>query len=57
MILTRLSFVLNHILQEKFAFGDKISYTLYLKHLYEEISSYIFEAKASDRVDAFKANM
>ncbi|KYN10250.1 PREDICTED: translationally-controlled tumor protein homolog [Trachymyrmex cornetzi] len=48
--------VLNHRLQETFAFGDKKSYTLYLKDYMKKLVAKL-EEKAPDQVDVFKTNM
>ncbi|KAG5346379.1 TCTP protein, partial [Acromyrmex charruanus] len=48
--------VLNHRLQETFAFGDKKSYTLYLKDYMKKLVANL-EEKAPDQVDVFKTNM
>ncbi|KAJ8670292.1 hypothetical protein QAD02_001551 [Eretmocerus hayati] len=48
--------VLNHRLQETFAFGDKKSYTLYLKDFMKKLVAKL-EEKAPDQVEVFKTNM
>jgi len=48
--------VLNHRLQETFAFGDKKSYTLYLKDYMKKLVAKL-EEKSPDQVDVFKTNM
>ncbi|XP_030375023.1 translationally-controlled tumor protein homolog [Scaptodrosophila lebanonensis] len=48
--------VLNHRLQECFAFGDKKSFTLYLKDYMKKVLSKL-EENAPDQVDVFKTNM
>ncbi|KAG5315925.1 TCTP protein, partial [Acromyrmex insinuator] len=48
--------VLNHRLQETFAFGDKKSYTLYLKDYMKKLVAKL-EEKAPDQVDVFKTKM
>lgn len=48
--------VLNHRLQETFAFGDKKSYTLYLKDFMKKLVARL-EEKSPDQVDVFKTNM
>jgi len=48
--------VLNHRLQECFAFGDKKSYTLYLKDYMKKLVAKL-EEKAPDQVEVFKTNM
>ncbi|KMY86995.1 uncharacterized protein Dsimw501_GD11927, partial [Drosophila simulans] len=48
--------VLNHRLQECFAFGDKKSYTLYLKDYMKKVLAKL-EEKSPDQVDVFKTNM
>lgn len=48
--------VLNHRLQETFAFGDKKSYTAYLKDYMKKLVSKL-EEKSPDQVDTFKTNM
>ncbi|KAL6255125.1 translationally-controlled tumor protein homolog [Pogonomyrmex barbatus] len=48
--------VLNHRLQETFAFGDKKSYTLYLKDYMKKLVARL-EEKAPDQVEVFKTNM
>ncbi|XP_026314472.1 translationally-controlled tumor protein homolog [Hyposmocoma kahamanoa] len=48
--------VLNHRLCETYAFGDKKSYTLYLKDYMKKILQRL-EEKSPDQVDIFKTNM
>ncbi|XP_055376665.1 translationally-controlled tumor protein homolog [Condylostylus longicornis] len=48
--------VLNHRLQESFAFGDKKAFTLYLKDYMKKLISKL-EEKSPDQVDSFKSNM
>ncbi|KAK0182887.1 hypothetical protein PV327_000974 [Microctonus hyperodae] len=48
--------VLNHKLVETFAFGDKKSYTLYLKDYMKKLVAKL-EEKSPDQVDVFKSNM
>ncbi|KAJ2953920.1 hypothetical protein O0L34_g1557 [Tuta absoluta] len=48
--------VLNHRLVETFAFGDKKSYTLYLKDYMKKLVAKL-EETAPDQVDIFKTNM
>ncbi|XP_012232324.1 translationally-controlled tumor protein homolog [Linepithema humile] len=48
--------VLNHRLQETFAFGDKKSYTLYLKDYMKKLVARL-EEKSPDQVEIFKTNM
>ncbi|KAK0164721.1 hypothetical protein PV328_003311 [Microctonus aethiopoides] len=48
--------VLNHKLQETYAFGDKKSYTLYLKDYMKKLVAKL-EEKSPDQVDVFKNNM
>ncbi|EDX15665.1 GD11927 [Drosophila simulans] len=48
--------VLNHRLTECFAFGDKKSYTLYLKDYMKKVLAKL-EEKSPDQVDIFKTNM
>ncbi|XP_043273392.1 translationally-controlled tumor protein homolog [Venturia canescens] len=48
--------VLNHRLQETFAFGDKKSYTLYLKDYMKKLVAKLEETKP-DQVELFKTNM
>lgn len=47
--------VLNHRLQETFAFGDKKSYTLYLKDYMKKLVQKL-EEKSPDQVEVFKTN-
>ncbi|EDW59431.1 translationally-controlled tumor protein homolog [Drosophila virilis] len=53
---TGVDVVLNHRLQESFAFGDKKSYTLYLKDYMKKVLEKLQE-KSPDQVDVFKTNM
>lgn len=48
--------VLNNRLQECFAFGDKKSFTLYLKDYMKKLIEKLTE-RAPDQVDVFKTNM
>lgn len=48
--------VLNHRLQECFAFGDKKSFTLYLKDYMKKVVAKL-EERSPDQVDSFKTNM
>ncbi|XP_011193439.1 translationally-controlled tumor protein homolog [Zeugodacus cucurbitae] len=48
--------VLNHRLQECFAFGDKKSFTLYLKDYMKKVLAKL-EENAPDQVNVFKTNM
>ncbi|KAG8232648.1 hypothetical protein J437_LFUL012608 [Ladona fulva] len=48
--------VLNHRLAETYAFGDKKSYTLYLKDYMKKLVAKL-EEKSPDQVDTFKNNM
>lgn len=48
--------VLNHRLQETYAFPDKKSYTAYLKDYMKKLVAKL-EEKAPDQVDVFKSNM
>ncbi|XP_023946478.1 translationally-controlled tumor protein homolog [Bicyclus anynana] len=48
--------VLNHRLVECFAFGDKKSYTLYLKDYMKKLVAKL-EEKSPDQVEVFKTNM
>ena len=48
--------VLNHRLVETYAFGDKKSYTLYLKDYMKKLVAKL-EETAPDQVDVFKTNM
>lgn len=48
--------VLNHRLVETFAFGDKKSYTAYLKDYMKKLVAEL-EKNAPDQVDVFKTNM
>jgi len=53
---TGVDIVLNHRLQESFAFGDKKSFTLYLKDYMKKVLEKLAES-APDQVDVFKTNM
>ncbi|XP_055851654.1 translationally-controlled tumor protein homolog [Episyrphus balteatus] len=53
---TGVDIVLNHRLQECFAFGDKKSYTLYLKDYMKKLIAKL-EENSPDQVDIFKTNM
>lgn len=53
---TGVDVVLNHRLQECFAFGDKKSFTLYLKEYMKKILAKL-EESAPDQVPVFKNNM
>ncbi|XP_023169555.1 translationally-controlled tumor protein homolog [Drosophila hydei] len=53
---TGVDVILNHRLVESFAFGDKKSYTLYLKDYMKNILGKLQES-APDQVDVFKTNM
>jgi len=48
--------VLNHRLQETYAFGDKKSYTAYLKDYMKKLVAKL-EEKSPDQVEVFKSNM
>ncbi|GBP56744.1 Translationally-controlled tumor protein homolog [Eumeta japonica] len=48
--------VLNHRLAETYAFGDKKSYTLYLKDYMKKLVAKL-EEKSPDQVEVFKTNM
>ncbi|XP_065163487.1 LOW QUALITY PROTEIN: translationally-controlled tumor protein homolog [Atheta coriaria] len=48
--------VLNHRLMETYAFGDKKSYTSYLKDYMKKLVATL-EEKSPDQVDIFKTNM
>ena len=48
--------VLNHRLAETYAFGDKKSYTSYLKDYMKKLVATL-EEKSPDQVDIFKTNM
>ncbi|CAH1369446.1 hypothetical protein MTP99_010881 [Tenebrio molitor] len=48
--------VMNHRLCETFAFGDKKSYTAYLKDYMKKLVAKL-EEKSPDQVDVFKTNM
>ncbi|XP_037945451.1 translationally-controlled tumor protein homolog [Teleopsis dalmanni] len=53
---TGVDVILNHRLQECFAFGDKKSFTLYLKDYMKKVLAKL-EERAPDQVDVFKTNM
>lgn len=53
---TGVDVVLNHRLAETYAFGDKKSYTLYLKDYMKKLIAKL-EESAPDQVDVFKTNM
>lgn len=53
---TGVDVVMNHRLQECFAFGDKKSYTIYLKDYMKKVLAKL-EEKSPDQVDVFKTNM
>lgn len=53
---TGVDVVLNHRLQECFAFGDKKSFTLYLKDYMKKVLAKL-EEQSPDQVDVFKTNM
>ncbi|KAH8277453.1 hypothetical protein KR026_011107 [Drosophila bipectinata] len=53
---TGVDVVMNHRLQECFAFGDKKSYTLYLKDYMKKVLAKL-EENSPDQVDVFKTNM
>lgn len=53
---TGVDVVLNHRLQECFAFGDKKSFTLYLKEYMKKVLDHL-QSNAPDQVDVFKTNM
>jgi len=53
---TGVDIVLNHRLVESFAFGDKKSFTLYLKDYMKKLIAKV-EEKSPDQVDVFKTNM
>jgi len=48
--------VLNHRLQETYAFSDKKSYTIYLKDFMKKLVANL-EEKSPDQVEVFKTNM
>ncbi|XP_076172847.1 translationally controlled tumor protein [Ptiloglossa arizonensis] len=52
---TGVDVVLNHRLQESFAFSDKKSYTLYLKDYMKKLVARL-EDKSPDQVEIFKTN-
>ncbi|KAM8713870.1 hypothetical protein ACLKA7_014091 [Drosophila subpalustris] len=53
---TGVDIVLNHRLQESFAFGDKKSFTLHLKDYMKKVLEKLQDS-APDQVDVFKNNM
>jgi len=53
---TGVDVVLNHRLEECFAFGDKKQFTLYLKDYMKKVLAKLDE-RAPDQVDIFKTNM
>lgn len=53
---TGVDVVLNHRLCETYAFGDKKSYTAYLKDYMKKLVAKL-EERAPDQVDIFKTNM
>ncbi|ALC45759.1 Tctp [Drosophila busckii] len=53
---TGVDVVLNHRLSECFAFGDKKSFTLYLKDYMKKVLAKLAET-APDQVEVFKTNM
>ncbi|XP_039960584.1 translationally-controlled tumor protein homolog [Bactrocera neohumeralis] len=53
---TGVDVVLNHRLQECFAFGDKKSFTLYLKDYMKKVLAKL-EQNSPDQVNVFKTNM
>lgn len=53
---TGVDVVLNHRLVECFAFGDKKSFTLYLKEYMKKILT-VLQKDAPDQVEVFKTNM
>ncbi|KAM0731197.1 Translationally-controlled tumor protein-like protein [Formica fusca] len=56
MVESGVDIVLNHRLQETFAFGDKKSYTLYLKDYMKKLVARL-EEESPDQVEVFKTNM
>ncbi|KAM0733335.1 Translationally-controlled tumor protein-like protein [Formica fusca] len=56
MVESGVDIVLNHRLQESFAFGDKKSYTLYLKDYMKKLVARL-EEKSPDQLEVFKTNM
>ncbi|CAG9566508.1 unnamed protein product [Danaus chrysippus] len=55
-VVSGVDIVLNHRLVETYAFGDKKSYTLYLKDYMKKLVAKL-EEKSPDQVDVFKTNM
>jgi len=53
---TGVDIVLNHRLVETYAFGDKKSFTLYLKDYMKKLIAKL-EEKSPDQVEVFKTNM
>jgi len=53
---TGVDLVLNHRLTECFAFGDKKSFTLYLKDYMKKVLAKL-EERSPDQIDVFKNNM
>jgi len=53
---TGVDIVLNHKLVETYAFGDKKSFTLYLKDYMKKLIAKL-EEKSPDQVEVFKTNM
>lgn len=53
---TGVDIVMNHRLQECFAFGDKKSFTLYLKDYMKKVLAEL-EKRAPDQISVFKTNM
>lgn len=53
---TGVDVVMNHRLQECFAFGDKKGFTLYLKDYMKKVLAEL-EKRAPDQIDVFKTNM
>lgn len=53
---TGVDVVMNHRLSECFAFGDKKSYTLYLKDYMKKVLAKL-EENSPDQVEVFKTNM
>lgn len=53
---TGVDVVLNHRLSECFAFGDKKSFTLYLKDYMKKVLAKL-EERSPDQIDVFKNNM
>jgi hypothetical protein len=53
---TGVDIVLNHRLQESYAFGDKKSFTLYLKDYMKKVLGKL-EENSPDQVEVFKTNL